>query len=109
MDEVPGFLLAVVQMRMGLIMRSREVGDLRVRVVVLVGLEMWSVGIKAGLINSWVILRLVDMRMMGRERMMVVLQHGRPSSDQANAASRLASTTTVHACGVHTSDSTWTQ
>lgn len=108
-DEVPRLLLAVVQMRMGLIMWRREMGDLRVRVVMLVGLVMCPVGVQTGLINGWVIWRLVDMRMMGRERVMMVVQHGRPSSYQADAAGWFASTTTVHACGVHTSEGTWTQ
>lgn len=45
MDEVPGLLLAMVQMRMGLVVRRRKVGDLRVCVVVLVGLVMGPVGI----------------------------------------------------------------
>ncbi len=44
-DEVPGFLLAMVQMRMGLVVWRGEVGDLRVCVVVLVGLVVGPVGI----------------------------------------------------------------
>lgn len=44
-DEVPGLLLAVVQMRMGLVVWRGKVGDLRVCVVVLVGLVVGPVGV----------------------------------------------------------------
>lgn len=109
MNEVPGLLLAVVHVGVWLVVWRREVRDLGVRVVVLMWLVVGSVGIHTALVERRrETLRRQDVMLMRGEGVMMILQHGLPSPHQANAATRLAPSTTVQTRGIH-GKSSWSQ
>lgn len=104
MDEVPGLLLAVVEMDILLVLLRGQVRGLWVRVVVLVeGLIVGTVPVQTPLVDGRVVVRRLDLWVMKWMVVVVVviLQHGWPCPNEANTPSWLAATTTVQACSVH--------
>lgn len=105
MDEVPGLLLAMVEMDILLVLLRGQVRGLWVRVVVLVeGLIVGTVPVQTPLVDGRVVVRRLDLWVMRKWMVVVVvviLQHGWPCPNEANTPSGLAATTTVQACSVH--------
>lgn len=105
MDEVPGLLLAVVEMDVLLVVLRGQVRGLQVRVVVLLeGLIVGTVPVQTALVDRWVAVRGLDLWVMRKWVVVVVvviLQHGWPCPNKAHTPSWLATTTTVQACSVH--------
>lgn len=102
MNEVPGLLFAVVHVGMGLVVWRGEVRDLGGGVVVLMRLVVGSVGVHTALEDRRrEILGRWDVGVMRCEGVVMILQHGLPSTHQADTATRLGPSTTVQARGIH--------